>query len=104
MEIWLHTSWRDSNYNKVTLVWKANCIRQPKRQPPSSSYNHNTPTTLRISVRESLQMHFKVAVVQAGGSPRYSKDCQCIMVVMKLGSCILGCLMQLVLHTKVNPS
>ena len=37
-------------------------IRQPERQLPSSSYNHNTLITLRTSVKESLQMHFKVAV------------------------------------------
>ena len=36
-----------------------------------SSYNHNTLTTLRSSVTEPLQMHFKVAVrnfIQAGDS------------------------------------
>ena len=31
-----------------------NFIRQPDRQLSSSSYNHNTLTTLRTSVRESL--------------------------------------------------
>ena len=52
---WLRTSWRDSDHERFALVWK---IRQPKKQP----YNHNTLTTLRTSVKESLQMHFKVAV------------------------------------------
>ena len=32
-----------------------------ERQLPSSSYNYNALTTLRTSVKESLQMHFKVA-------------------------------------------
>ena len=39
-----HTSWRDSGYEKFTLVWKTNCIRQPKRQLSSSSYNHSSYT------------------------------------------------------------
>ena len=40
---WLQTNWRDSGYTRgVALVWETNCIRQPKRQLPSSSYNHNT--------------------------------------------------------------
>ena len=44
------------------LVWKPKCIRQPRMQLPSSSYNHNTLTSLITSVNESLQMYFKVAV------------------------------------------
>ena len=44
------------------MVLVTNFIRQPNRKLPSSSYNHNTLTTLRTSVKESLQMHFKVAV------------------------------------------
>ena len=35
------------------LALETNCIRQLERQLPSSSYNHNTLTTLRTSVRES---------------------------------------------------
>ena len=38
----------------LLLVLETNCIRQPNRQLPSSSYNHNTLTTLRTSVKESL--------------------------------------------------
>ena len=59
-----------------TLVSETNCIMQPKRQLPSSSYNHNTLITLRTSVTgESLQMYFKFAVrnfhtLQAGDSLR----------------------------------
>ena len=49
-------------YERFALVLENNCIRQPNRQLPSSSYNHNTLTTLRTSMKESLQMHFKVAV------------------------------------------
>ena len=37
---WLQSSWRDNGYERFTLVRKTNCIRQPKRQLPSSSYNH----------------------------------------------------------------
>ena len=56
----------------------------------SSSYNHNTVTTLRTSVNESLQMHFKVAVrtfhacfqMQAGDSLTDVEGCQCIHVVV----------------------
>ena len=43
------------------MVLKNYCIRQPTRQLGSSSYNHNTLTTFKTSVKESLQMHFKVA-------------------------------------------
>ena len=32
----------------VTLVLKSNCIRKPKGQLSSSSYNHNTLKTLMI--------------------------------------------------------
>ena len=32
------------------LVCETNCIRQPNRQQPSSSYNHNTRTDLQTSV------------------------------------------------------
>ena len=46
----------------LLLVFETNCIRQPNRQLPSSTYNHNTLTNLRTSVKESLQMHFIVAV------------------------------------------
>ena len=59
---WLQSSWRDSGYEGFALVEKSNCIRQPKMQLLSSSYIHNTLTTLRTYVNESLQMHFKVAV------------------------------------------
>jgi len=38
---------------RFALVLKTNCIRQPKGQLPSSSYNQNTLTSLRVSVRES---------------------------------------------------
>ena len=58
---------------KFTLVWKTNWIRQPKKQLPCSSYNHNTMTNLRTSVKESLQMHFKVAVIQRWLSHRCSE-------------------------------
>ena len=51
---WLQTNWRESGYERY---WR---LRQPKSQVPSSSYNHNTLTTLRTSVKESLQIHFKV--------------------------------------------
>ena len=50
------------------LVLETNCIRQPKGQLPSSPYNHNTLTTTRTSVKESLQMHSKL---QLGGSQMF---------------------------------
>ena len=42
-----------SDFERFALILKTNCVRQPKRQLPSSSYNHNTLTALRTSVRES---------------------------------------------------
>ena len=36
---------------EVCLEWKPNCTKQ--KQLPSSPYNHNTLTTLRISMKES---------------------------------------------------
>jgi len=44
----LQTNWRDSGYERYALVWKNNCIRQPKEAAD------NTMTTLRRSVRKSL--------------------------------------------------
>ena len=37
----------------LLLVLETNCTRRPERQLPSSSYKHNTMTTLRTSLRES---------------------------------------------------
>ena len=34
----LQTNWRDSGYERFALALKTNCIRQPGRQLPSSSY------------------------------------------------------------------
>ena len=50
---WFQTKWRDSGYEKFALVSETNCIRQPKGQVPSSSYNHNTLKTLITSVLPS---------------------------------------------------
>ena len=36
------------------MVLETNWIKQPESQLPSSSYNHNTLTILRTSVRELL--------------------------------------------------
>ena len=44
---WLQTSWRDSGYERFALVWKSNCIRQPKVSCPVPLTNHNALTTLR---------------------------------------------------------
>ena len=44
---WLQTN---CGYESVTLVLKSNCIRKPKGQLPSSSYNHNTLKTLITSL------------------------------------------------------
>ena len=56
---------------------KTYLIRQPNRQLPSSSYNHNTLTKLRTSVKDSLQMHFKVAVIKILWG--FSVYCSCKM-------------------------
>ena len=47
---WLQINRRNSGYESVTLVLKSNCIRQPKGQIPSSSYNHNTLKSLITSM------------------------------------------------------
>ena len=49
-------------YTIYNIVWKTNCIKKPERKLPNSSYSHNTPTTHGTFVKDSLQMHFKVAV------------------------------------------
>ena len=41
---------KNSGYESFTLALKSNCIRQPKGQLPSSSYNHNTLKTLITSL------------------------------------------------------
>ena len=41
----------------LPLPLETDCIRQPNRQLPSSSYNHDILKTLRTCVKESLQMH-----------------------------------------------
>ena len=53
----------EKQYWVMAGCWlKTTCIRQQERLLPNSSYNHNTLTTLRTSVKGSLQMHFKAAV------------------------------------------
>ena len=49
---WLLSSWR-WYMRYLLLVLETNCTRRPERQLPSSSYKHNTVTTLRTSLRES---------------------------------------------------
>ena len=39
---WLQTNRKDSGYEMFALLLETNCIRQPKGQLPTSSYNHNT--------------------------------------------------------------
>ena len=86
---WLQTNWRDGGYDRLTLEWKPNCTGQPKRQRSSSSYNHNTMTTLITSVKEwSQMMHFKIAVrnFHAADASRWfphrrSEGYQCVEVV-----------------------
>ena len=56
------------------LLWYYGLLGNQKASTLMHKYNHNTLTTLRTSVRESLQMHFKVAgrnfhaFMQAGNS------------------------------------
>ena len=43
---WLQTNWRDSGYGRFAFgIRDYNCKRKPTGQLPSSSYNHNAPTT-----------------------------------------------------------
>ena len=75
--------------------------------------NYNTLTTLRTSVKESLQMQLKVAVrnfyalnVSRWGNHSCSEGCQACSVLWlwdELTSCPLLCLMQLVFNTTNQP-
>ena len=64
---------------QVALVLKTNCIRQPKRKLASSSYNHNTLTILRTSVRgvitNSLQSYSKELIMLLNGSRWFPHVC-----------------------------
>ena len=44
------------------LLWYYGLLGNQKASTLMHKYNHNTLTTLRTSVRESLQMHFKVTI------------------------------------------
>jgi len=70
---------------RFALVLKTNCIRQPKRKLPSSSYNHKTLTTLRASVRESpaftKRWKFLIAILKCIYTVFLTESCQCIVVV-----------------------
>ena len=46
----VESSWGDSGYERFTLVWKTNCIRQPDRQLILQPQHTDIP---RTSVRES---------------------------------------------------
>ena len=60
---WLQTNWKESGYERFVLLLETNCIRQPKGQLPTSSYNHNTvkslitcasPTCLKCTCNDSF--------------------------------------------------
>ena len=79
---WLPWLW------EVSLEWKLNRTKQPQKQMSSSPYNHNTLATLRTSMKESLQMHFNIAVRNFYGPDasrwflhRCSEGYQCVVVV-----------------------
>ena len=69
------------------LALQTSCIRQPERQLPSSSYNHNTQTTLTTSVREHLlalrSWKFLTATLKyiCNDSFIHVEGCQCVVVV-----------------------
>ena len=66
---------RYSGYDRFPCVWK----------------NHNTPTTLRTSVKDSLQIHFKVLVRNFHVTRWGNHGCfQCIVVVRWTGKLSLG--------------
>ena len=73
-----------------------------------SILHHSTLKTLRTSVRESLQMHFEVAVrdfhaniwfLHVRGYYQQDSGCKMIRAAVDLS----GCLVQLVSNTKINP-
>ena len=73
------------------------------------SYNHITPTTLKTSVKESLQMHFKAtgrnfllfkSQEEYKHSHKFWEFSVCCGCKMTWASCLSGCLKQLVSNTK----
>ena len=62
------TKYFSFNHRVVTLVMRGFFGMETKSHKAapeadsSSPYNHNTLTTLRTSMKESLQMHLKIAV------------------------------------------
>ena len=62
---WLQTSWGDSGYENITLVLEANCIKAWAQTTLQS-------TTLRTSVRESLQLHPKKMLIKVHCSSELS--------------------------------
>ena len=60
-----YPSCSQAGYEKFTLVLETDCIKQSTC--PSSSYNHNTLTTPRTSVRELLTLRTRSANILAHG-------------------------------------
>ena len=84
----LQKSWRDSGYESFALVLETNCIRQPSRKLPSSSYNHNTLTTLAQKIYEgvitnALQSCSKEVVTRKGKHSCY-EGLQCMYCGCKM--------------------
>ena len=93
MGFWLNMLTRFKiNFNTAQLRFYHSSLSLHKWSvlPPilGPDYNHNTPTTLRTSVKELLQMHFKVAVIiymytfqktflAMQGQPRQSTSARC---------------------------
>ena len=97
----LGRQWSLLEYWLWELYLSIGSIRQPERQLLSSSYNHNTLTTLirTFMKKESLQMDFRVAAKQMIITSQISWGFQYVVVVRWIGQLPLsGCLMQLVSH------
>ena len=78
------------------FVLETNCIRQPERQPPSSSYNHKTQITLRTSVSIIRACKWLFLTANLKCTCYDSIKVSVLWLQDKVGSCLSGWLQQLV--------
>ena len=74
----------DSGCERFALVWKTNWHKQHERKLPCSSYNHNTPTTLKTSANalQSCSKSFHALNASMQVIPhRCFEGCQCIVLM-----------------------
>ena len=95
---WLCTSWRDSGCE--ALVQEQTVTRKAAAQFMLQPQCTDNPQNIVCEGVITNAPYFKVAI-----GNRCSDGCQCVVhVVVRLGSCLLGCFMQLVSNNKTNLS